>query len=133
MAATSMQFDLVTPERSLASLKATAIDIPGSEGDMTVMPDHAPVMATLRPGFLKVQSEGSKSEFMVSRGFVEITGASVAVLSESVLPSEEATRAKLAEFIEAAETEAAKASGQDKDLAEKRLGEFRALESSLQR
>ena len=48
--ADTMQFDLVSPEKSLASLAAREVQIPGSEGDMTAMPDHAPTITTLRPG-----------------------------------------------------------------------------------
>ena len=42
--ADTMQFDLVSPERKLASVQATAVRIPGTEGDLTAMPGHAPVM-----------------------------------------------------------------------------------------
>ena len=52
--ANTMQFDLVSPEKRLASLQATAVQIPAAEGDMTVMPAHAPVITTLRPGLVKV-------------------------------------------------------------------------------
>ena len=47
-----MQFELVSPERSLASLVAVSVEIPGADGDMTVMSDHAPTITTLRPGLL---------------------------------------------------------------------------------
>jgi len=47
--AETMQFDLVSPERRLASVKASAVQIPGADGDMTAMPDHAPTITTLRP------------------------------------------------------------------------------------
>ena len=48
--AETMQFDLVSPERQLASLAADAVGIPGAEGDLTAMADHAPFLTTLRPG-----------------------------------------------------------------------------------
>ena len=50
--ADTMQFDLVSPERMLVSGTAASILIPGAEGDMVAMPDHAPVITTLRPGIL---------------------------------------------------------------------------------
>ena len=131
--ANSMRFELVTPEKSLASVLAEAVDIPGAEGEMTAMPDHASVLTTLRPGFLKVRADGSKAEYMVTGGFVEITDSSVTVLAETVVPAEEATREQVARFAEAAETEVANSAGSDRDLAEKRLGEFRALQSALPR
>jgi len=59
--ANTMQFDLVSPERRLASGEATEVQIPGAEGDMTAMPDHAATITTLRPGLLRVvASDGAK-------------------------------------------------------------------------
>jgi F-type H+-transporting ATPase subunit epsilon len=51
----TMQFDLVSPERRLASLQASEVQIPGADGDMVAMPGHAPVITTLRPGILRVR------------------------------------------------------------------------------
>ena len=51
-----MQFDLVSPERMVASFEVSAVDLPSSEGDMTAMPSHAAVMATLRPGVVRAHA-----------------------------------------------------------------------------
>ena len=67
--ADTMQFDLVSPERSLASFPVTEALIPGADGDMTAMPDHAPVITTLRPGILKVDGTSGPAEFLVFGGF----------------------------------------------------------------
>ena len=48
--ADTLQFDLVSPERKLASVEATSVQIPGIGGDFTAMPNHAPFLTTLRPG-----------------------------------------------------------------------------------
>ena len=86
----TLQFDLVSPERRLASVVATEVNIPGADGDMTAMAGHAPTITTLRPGVLKVvSSEGSKS-FVVTGGFAEISATSVSVLAERAVPAEEA-------------------------------------------
>jgi len=52
--AETMQFDLVSPERNLASMQVASVQIPGADGQMTAMPNHAPVITTLRPGVLAV-------------------------------------------------------------------------------
>lgn len=100
--ADTMQFDLVSPERSLASLQATAVQIPGAEGDMTAMPMHAPTITTLRPGVLRVESPAGNSEYLVTGGFAEINGEALSVLAERALPMDEVTRAHLDELIEEA-------------------------------
>jgi F-type H+-transporting ATPase subunit epsilon len=86
-----MQFDLVSPERRVASLEATSVQIPGADGDMTAMPGHAPLITTLRPGILRVESTGGTQEYVVTGGFAEI-GENLSVLAERALPREEMTQ-----------------------------------------
>ncbi|MCG7622827.1 MULTISPECIES: F0F1 ATP synthase subunit epsilon [unclassified Epibacterium] len=100
--ADTMQFDLVSPERSLASLQARAVQIPGSEGDMTAMPLHAPTLTTLRPGILKVDAPDGASEYLVTGGFAQITEEGLSVLAERAIPMDEMTRAHMDELIEEA-------------------------------
>lgn len=80
--ADTMQFDLVSPERRLASLPVTAVMIPGAEGDMTAMANHAPTITTLRPGVLRVESPQGTSEYLVTGGFAEIGADGLSVLAE---------------------------------------------------
>jgi F-type H+-transporting ATPase subunit epsilon len=90
--ADTMQFDLVSPERRLASVQAREVQIPGADGDMTAMADHAPTITTLRPGVLRVVHSGGTDEYVVSGGFAEITAGSVSVLAEEALPRGEVTQ-----------------------------------------
>jgi F-type H+-transporting ATPase subunit epsilon len=89
--ANTMQFDLVSPERRLASLEVTAVQIPGAEGDLTAMPGHAPLITTLRPGILRVESTEGSKEYVVTGGFAEV-GETLSVLAENALPREEMTQ-----------------------------------------
>jgi len=96
-----MQFDLVSPERRVASLDVTSVQIPGADGDMTAMPGHAPLITTLRPGILRVESTGGTQEYVVTGGFAEI-GENLSVLAERALPREEMTQETFDEIIEEA-------------------------------
>ena len=88
----NLQFDLVSPERRLASVEATEVQIPGADGDMTAMADHAPTITTLRPGVLTVTHKGGSDAYVVSCGFAEITADGVSVLAEQALPKAEVTQ-----------------------------------------
>ncbi|WP_171133285.1 MULTISPECIES: F0F1 ATP synthase subunit epsilon [unclassified Ruegeria] len=129
--ANTMQFDLVSPERSLASLEATAVQIPGADGDMTAMPDHAPTITTLRPGLLKVEAPAGASEYLVTGGFAQINGDSMSVLAEKAIPVAEVTRAHLDDLIaEARASHEAAKDGDDQtivDEAAKLLADMEAL------
>jgi F-type H+-transporting ATPase subunit epsilon len=128
MAAT-LQFDLVSPERRLASVAATEVQIPATEGDMTAMAGHVPTITTLRPGLLKAQgAEGTKA-FVVTGGFAEITAAGVSVLAERAVPVEEANAALFDALI--AEAREAAATASDKDAAEKLVSDMQALRAAI--
>jgi F-type H+-transporting ATPase subunit epsilon len=109
-----MQFDLVSPERSLASLQVREVQIPGADGDMTAMPDHAPTITTLRPGILRIDGPEGTAEYLVSGGFAEITADSLSVLAEKAMPVGEVTREELDKMVQEAraKVEAAKSTAQ---------------------
>ena len=121
----TIQFDLVSPERSLASVAATEVQIPGTEGDMDAMAGHAPVITTLRPGVLRtVSAEGAKA-FVVTGGFAEITGTSVSVLAEQAVPLEEMTPAIMDQMV--SDATVAAAINPDKDAGDKVIADLLAL------
>ena len=117
--ANTMQFDLVSPERSLASLQVTAVQIPGADGDMTAMPGHAATLTSLRPGVVKVQSPEGEKDFVVTRGFAEISAESISVIAEHAHVGADVTKADLEDVLSAARAAAENADAEDKDAAEK--------------
>ena len=129
--ADTMQFDLVSPERKLASGQATSVHIPGADGDMTAMPDHAPVVTTLRPGILTVDMDGSTQEYAVTGGFAQITAEGTTVLADEALPKGEITGDLLDERIAAATTARDAAEGAAADEAAKRVADLEALKAVL--
>ncbi|MFN7222907.1 MAG: F0F1 ATP synthase subunit epsilon [Paracoccaceae bacterium] len=121
----AVQFDLVSPERRLASVQATEVQIPGADGDLTAMEGHAPTITTLRPGILKaIGADGTKS-YIVTGGFAEISATSVSVLAERAVPVEEATPALMESLL--AEVREAAAVSEDKDAADKIVADMVAM------
>ena len=91
--ADTMQFDLVSPERNLVSVQVREVRLPGSEGDLTAMPGHAPAIVNLRPGIVTlVTADGTEIDFAVTGGFVEINNESVSLLAERGHPRAEMTQ-----------------------------------------
>lgn len=127
----NMQFDLISPERRYASLEVTAVDLPASEGDMTAMPDHAALIATLKPGLVKAHGDSGVEEFLVTGGFVEVTAESAIVLAEQVLPKDEVTREAIETLVNAAEESVPGKEGADLDAAQKYLADTKALLAAL--
>ena len=125
----TLQFDLVSPERRLASVKASEVQIPGADGDLTAMEGHAPTITTLRPGILKaVSSEGTKA-YVVTGGFAEISASGVSVLAERAVAMEDMTPALMEQLI--ADASEAMAVASDKDAADKAMADLVALRAAV--
>jgi F-type H+-transporting ATPase subunit epsilon len=124
-----MQFDLVSPERRLASFAAQSVEIPGADGDMTVMADHAPTITTLRPGLMRVETGGETKEYVVSGGFAEIGAGGISVLAEKAYARADMAQSDLDEMVAAAHAayEAAKSSNTLVDEAAKLLSDLQAV------
>ena len=123
----TIQFDLVSPEKKLASLEVSEIQIPGSDGDLTAMAEHAPLLTTLRPGLLSVTTDNDLIEYIVTGGFVEISGTNVSVLAEEALPRNEVNTSIIEELINKATVALEDVTAENKDDADKRLADTKAL------
>jgi F-type H+-transporting ATPase subunit epsilon len=90
-----LQFELVSPERLLISREVGMVVVPGAEGDFGVLPDHAPLISTVRPGVIDVYDDGAaiSDRIFVSGGFAEVTGERCTVLAEQATPVGEIDRA----------------------------------------
>jgi F-type H+-transporting ATPase subunit epsilon len=125
--ANTLQFDLVSPERKLASVQATEVQIPGTDGDMTAMEGHAATITTLRPGILKVIGPQGTQAFAVTGGFAEIGASAVTVLAERAIPTEELTGTVVDDLVAEARSLVALAPADQKDAAEKLVNDLLAL------
>jgi F-type H+-transporting ATPase subunit epsilon len=126
----TLQFDLVSPERRLASVKASEVQIPGADGDLTAMEGHAPTITTLRPGILRVLGPDGTKAYAVTGGFAEISATGVSVLAEQAIPVDEVTGPALDEMITGARATAAAAPAGAKDAADKTVADFIALKTA---
>lgn len=84
----TLKLEIVTPETTAYSEDVDMVTLPGSEGELGVYPNHAPLLTTLNPGELRVLKDGRESYLAVGEGFVEITGTAVSVLTDMALESE---------------------------------------------
>jgi F-type H+-transporting ATPase subunit epsilon len=83
MADNLLQLNIVTPERSMVTDKVNQVNIPGSEGDLGILYDHAPILTTMRPGQLSYEKDSETVYLVVSGGYLEVTDNRVTVLAET--------------------------------------------------
>ncbi len=100
--ADTMTFSLVSPERELFSGEVTQVDIPGTEGDMGILPRHMPVMAAIRTGAITVYKDGGPVKFFIQGGFADATPEGLTVLAERAALMSDVDAGDIASEIEAA-------------------------------
>lgn len=87
--ANTFTFELVSPERILKSGEATEVTVPGASGDFTVLPGHAPMLSTLRPGLMEVTLDGAKTRIFVKSGLIDVDPSRVTVLAQAAFDTAE--------------------------------------------
>lgn len=104
------KLEIVSPERLVLSARVASVTIPGTDGYFAVLGDHAPLMSTLRPGFITTVDDAGKSDqFYVRGGFVDVSPAGVTILAEQAVPTSEFDRAEIEASLLQAERELAEA------------------------
>ena len=78
-----LQLEIVTPEKLAYSGAVDAVVLPGAEGEMGVLPHHAPLLATLGIGELRIRKGGEEEHFAIAGGFVQVRPDKVVVMAET--------------------------------------------------
>ena len=98
-----LRLEIVTPEAKTYSDDVDSVVIPGIDGELGVLPMHAPVMTLLEPGELRVLKSGQELRLAVGEGFVEITPEKVAVLTDMAVKESDIDESAAEEAIRRAE------------------------------
>jgi F-type H+-transporting ATPase subunit epsilon len=78
-----IQLEIVTPERLAFSDTVDAVVVPGSEGELGVLPHHAPLVSTLGVGELRIRKGGQEESFAIVGGFLQVRPDRVVVMAET--------------------------------------------------
>ncbi len=98
-----LRLEIVTPEAKTYSDDVDSVVIPGIEGELGVLPMHAPLMTQLTPGELRVFRKGEEIRLAVGEGFVEITSDKVAVLTDMAVKESDIDESAAEEAVRRAE------------------------------
>lgn len=99
-----LRLEIVTPEKRVLDTEVDSVTVMTATGEAGILPNHAPLISSLKPGILTYTSKGASDKLAVSGGFVEVSGNIVSVLADSAATADE---------IDVAEAKA------DKEVAEK--------------
>jgi len=126
----TFHFELTSPERLVFAGEVEHVVVPGSEGEFGVLAEHAPLIALLRPGILKVLGPEQR-QFVVRGGFAEVNPKGLTVLTDFAAAVEDVDRDVLAGQIKDMEEDVADAEGEARDRAAQRLDQLKAVQAAL--
>jgi F-type H+-transporting ATPase subunit epsilon len=100
----TIKFEIVTPERVVLKELVCQVTIPTTEGEITVLPGHIPLVSILKPGVIEVKREDGQTEVMsVSGGFLEVLADKVVILADTAELAHELDEARIDEARKRAE------------------------------
>ena len=130
----AFKFELVSPAKLLVSGQVEQVIVPGSEGEMTVLAHHAPLLTTLKPGLLDIgfPGGGEHQRYFVRGGFAEVSPAGLTVLAETAIDLVELDAAQFAQAVKDAEEDVADATDDAiRDRAQTKLDHLRQVQAAL--
>jgi len=97
----TLHLEIVSPERLLKDAEVAMVVVPGSDGEFTALPNHAPLMSTMRPGVIEIfENEAGEGErLFVKGGLVQISPSGLTILAEETLVLDEVDGDDLAKQI----------------------------------
>ena len=98
-----MNLEIITAERQVFSDEVDMVIAPGFDGQLGILPKHAPLMTMLRPGELTVRKDGEDTFIAVSGGFMEVIGNRVSVLADACERSDEIDERRAEEAMQRAQ------------------------------
>ena len=131
MAENKLQLSIVTPERLVLNEDVDQVNVPGVEGDLGILYDHAPILTTMRAGRFSYELLGEKGketiQMIVSGGYLEVTDNRVIILAEAVEFLGEVNKDRAKASLAKAEEALAKTDLSDDEFAEAQDRLFRAI------
>ena len=131
MAENKLQLSIVTPERLVLNEEVDQVNVPGVEGDLGILYDHAPILTTMRPGRFSYELLGERGKatihMIISGGYLEVTDNRVIVLAEAVEFLDEIDKERAKASLAKAEEALANTDLSDDEFAEAQNRLFRAI------
>jgi len=128
MSEEKLSLEVVAPEKMVMTKTVDMVTISGTEGDFGVLPGHAALVSSIRPGFLEIEVDKQSEKMFIGGGFIEVIEDKVSILASEVLSSEQINISECEEKISkytvdlsASETDA------DKDIIQKNIDKYQAM------
>lgn len=129
----AIQFELVSPEARLMDEPAVMVVLPGTDGDIGVLPEHSPLVSTMRAGVVSIYKENKTTvtdQIFLAGGFADVSATGVTVLAEEAIPVSKIDAGEVQNQIEALKADLA--SGSDKTHEAEQLSILEAKLAAVQ-
>jgi F-type H+-transporting ATPase subunit epsilon len=129
----AFHFEIVSPEKLVFSGDAEAVTVPGTEGEFTVLKDHAPLISSMKPGVVVIEETPAKKlRLFVPGGFAEAGPSGLTILADQVIDLADLDAAKLDAGIGGCEEDIARAtSDEERRVAVEKRDQLQELKAAL--
>jgi F-type H+-transporting ATPase subunit epsilon len=114
-----LRLEIVTPEAKKFSGDVDMVVLPGSEGELGILPMHVPLMTRLLPGEVRITQDGKQTELVIGMGFVEVSQTQVSILTDMAMSETEVDEKAAEEAVKRAEARV-----KEKDLNHEEVAEI---------
>jgi F-type H+-transporting ATPase subunit epsilon len=123
-----LSLEVVAPEKMVMSKTVDMVTISGTEGDFGVLPGHAALVSSIRPGFLEIEDNKETEKMFIGGGFIEVLEDKVSILATEVLSSEQIDISDCEEKISKYHSEISNSEKEtDKELIQKAIDKYQAM------
>ena len=123
-----LSLEVVAPEEMVMTKTVDMVTISGSEGDFGVLPGHAALVSSIRPGFLEIEDNKEIEKMFIGGGFIEILEDKVSILASEVLSSEQINIPECEEKINKYNSDLTSSDTEsDKDIIQKNIDKYQAM------
>ena len=123
-----LSLEVVAPEKMVMTRTVDMVTISGAEGDFGVLPGHAALVSSIRPGFLEIEDNKQSEKMFIGGGFIEVLEDKVSILATEILSSEQINisecEKKISEYNSDLVTSEIES---DKDKIQKNIDKYQAM------
>jgi F-type H+-transporting ATPase subunit epsilon len=123
-----LNLEVVSPEKMVISKTVDMVTISGTEGDFGILPGHAAIVSSIRPGFLEIEADKEIEKMFIGGGFIEVLEDKISILATEVVSAENIDLSLCEDQLDKYNSNLASSENEvDKEIIQKSIDKYQAM------
>ena len=123
-----LNLEVVSPEKMVISKPVDMVTISGTEGDFGILPGHAAIVSSIRPGFLEIEADKEIEKMFIGGGFIEVLEDKISILATEVVSAENIDLSLCEDQLDKYNSNLASSENEvDKEIIQKSIDKYQAM------